>query len=283
MNGLLTSRTSRRARSSLALGILSIAAPIVLSIPAIVVALVALRDIRRSHGKLQGTWLAWSGLTAAFGSLALFPVTISMLTPLAGRLQEASSRSACLGQLRDLGRAMHLHAVEHGGRFPARARFDDLGKPVLSWRVALLPYLGHEHLHQKFALEQPWDGETNRRLLERMPRVYAHPGRPDAEPGHTYFVAPIARETIWDHRDGFPLDDFPRDRPASCWLAVVEAKAPVPWTKPDDLTIDPVDPAAELGGAFRKGFVVLLADGSVRFLTTQHAADQLRVWLGGEP
>ncbi|HEX6985255.1 MAG TPA: carboxypeptidase regulatory-like domain-containing protein, partial [Planctomycetaceae bacterium] len=54
-------------------------------------------------------------------------------------------------------------------------------------------------------------------------------------------------------------------------LLVVEAKRDVPWTKPEDIPFDP-EKADELlkqglGGNHAGGFLALLADGSVRFIS----------------
>ncbi|MDG3006843.1 sigma-70 family RNA polymerase sigma factor [Paludisphaera mucosa] len=70
--------------------------------------------------------------------------------------------------------AMHNH---HDARnaFPAAAVAGPDGRPLLSWRVALLPYLGEEALYKQFHLDEPWDGPHNRTLLRRMPEVYQTP------------------------------------------------------------------------------------------------------------
>ncbi len=49
------------------------------------------------------------------------------------------------------------------------------GEPLLSWRVALLPFLGKAEyaLYQKFRLDEPWDSEHNRPLADQMPDVFA--------------------------------------------------------------------------------------------------------------
>ncbi len=49
------------------------------------------------------------------------------------------------------------------------------GKPLLSWRVHLLPYLGEDDLYQQFNLDEPWDSPNNIRLLNQMPKVYQSP------------------------------------------------------------------------------------------------------------
>ena len=49
-------------------------------------------------------------------------------------------------------------------------------RPLLSWRVHILPYLGQDALYKQFKLDEPWDSANNIRLLNQMPAVYASPG-----------------------------------------------------------------------------------------------------------
>ena len=58
------------------------------------------------------------------------------------------------------------------GCLPPRAICDPDGKPLLSWRVMLLPYLGYENLFALFRLDQPWDSRHNKRLLPFMPSIF---------------------------------------------------------------------------------------------------------------
>ena len=62
-------------------------------------------------------------------------------------------------------------------RFPADVLSKD-GKPLLSWRVAILPQLGHQALYTEFHQDEPWDSPHNKALLERMPEVFAVLGGP---------------------------------------------------------------------------------------------------------
>src|SRR5262249_5772501 len=60
------------------------------------------------------------------------------------------------------------------------------GKPLLSWRVAILPFIEEAKLSQQFKMDEPWDSENNKKLIGRMPRVYA-PVRVKAKEGETFY------------------------------------------------------------------------------------------------
>src|SRR5205823_2595588 len=52
------------------------------------------------------------------------------------------------------------------------------GKPLLSWRVAILPFIEQSALYAKFNLSEPWDSPHNLALLNQMPSVFRMPGDP---------------------------------------------------------------------------------------------------------
>jgi hypothetical protein len=155
--------------------------------------------------------------------------------------------------------------------FPVGLIDPQSGQAGLSWRVQLLPFLDDksaEELYKQFRLDEPWDSDHNKKLLEKMPRVYA-PVRGQAPPGHTFYqvfadhllkaggkefgpkepIFPIGLGAMFPdprtfypqakgQRGGFPVPG-PRistvyDGTANTFL-VVEAGAAVPWSKPQDI------------------------------------------------
>ncbi len=67
--------------------------------------------------------------------------------------------------LQRVARAFLDHRMQQGA-FPKDA------ESGLSWRVALLPFLGEERLHGQFHHDEPWDSPHNNNLLARMPQVF---------------------------------------------------------------------------------------------------------------
>jgi hypothetical protein len=63
---------------------------------------------------------------------------------------------------------------------------DKNGKPLLSWRVELLPFMEQEGLYKEFKRDEAWDSEHNLRLLARMPDVYRVGFEPKGAT-HTYY------------------------------------------------------------------------------------------------
>lgn len=75
-------------------------------------------------------------------------------------------------------------------RIPPQSIVDQPGRKRLSWRVLLLPYLGHIDLYSKFRLDEPWDIEWNSKLIEEMPDVFRPVESIDIQPGQTDLMAP---------------------------------------------------------------------------------------------
>ncbi len=107
-----------------------------------------------------------------------------------------------VGNLKRIGLALHNY-VSAEGHFPPAAITGKDGKPLLSWRVAILPYLvdydgrPRDNLFKAFRLDEPWDGPHNKALLERMPAVFASSAGGSGQPFTTAyrgFVCPEGKE-----------------------------------------------------------------------------------------
>jgi hypothetical protein len=155
--------------------------------------------------------------------------------------------------------------------------------PLFSWRVALLPYLGEEDLSKQLAMDEPWDSEQNKKLLARVPAVYATVAG-EQEKGLTYYQVFVGQETPFN---GMEPPRYPSkfiDGTFSTFL-VVEAAEPVPWTRPQDVPYDSRKPLPKLGGLFADGFHAAMADGTVRFVSRGAPEELIRAAItpsGGE-
>jgi RNA polymerase sigma factor (sigma-70 family) len=195
------------------------------------------------------------------------------------------ARVKSVNNLKQIALAMHNFAsTSKETRFaPAAIRKDGTGKPLLSWRVAVLPYLEQQALYQKFHLDEPWDSPHNKALLKEMPDVYAPVIRTDEPKGATYYQVFTGPGAMFEDPLGPKLLDI-KDGTSNT-IMVVEAGSPVPWTKPEDLEIARDKPLPPLGRLFGDGFNAAIADGSVRYLSTALNPQVLRALItsnGGE-
>jgi hypothetical protein len=195
--------------------------------------------------------------------------------------QQAADRARSANNLKQLGIAMLSFETTHK-KFPS-AIADKEGKPLLSWRVAILPYLEQEALYRQFRLDEPWDSAHNKKLLERMPEFYTSPGAKPKQPHTTFYQAFDGPGALFGNPKALRPADI-RDG-LSNTIMVVEAGEAVPWTKPQDLPYDPKKPLPKLGGVFSEGFHVLFCDGAVHFCRGDIDPQALRAAItafGGE-
>jgi uncharacterized protein (TIGR03067 family) len=162
--------------------------------------------------------------------------------------------------LKQIALAFHNYHPTHGS-FPPAASSAKGGKALLSWRVALLPYLNEQGLYSRFKLDEPWDSAHNKSLLTEMPAVFALGPAAVVARGETFYQVFVGPGTVFDGPKGRRLAEI-TDGTSNTVLAVEAAQA-VPWTKPADLPYDPKKPLPKVGGLFPDGFHVALADGAV--------------------
>jgi uncharacterized protein (TIGR03067 family) len=168
----------------------------------------------------------------------------------------------CKKQMKHIVLALHnYHDTQ--GRFPAPAIYAKDGKALLSWRVAILPYLEHDNLYRRFKLDEAWDSPTNKPLMKEMPDVYARPGKADG-PTLTPFQGFVGKGTAFEGPKGIGIASITDGTSNTAFF--VEASKAVPWSKPDDLPYDPAKPLPELGGVDKGGFFLAWMDGSVDFI-----------------
>src|SRR5262245_28742989 len=82
-----------------------------------------------------------------------------------------ASRAQAHNQLKQLGLAMAAYhdAFKH---LPAHAIYSKDGKPLLSWRVAMLPFVEQADLYKQFKLDESWDSDHNKQFIPKIPWIY---------------------------------------------------------------------------------------------------------------
>lgn len=160
-------------------------------------------------------------------------------------------------------------------------------RPLYSWRVLLLPFLGKEDLYKEFHLDEAWDSPHNIKLLPRIPFDYIPPGsrRNIAPLGYTFCHVFVGKGTPFEEGRTITLNDISQGDGTSFTLLLVEGGQPVPWTKPEDIVFALDKPLPKLNSVFEDGFRASFVDGS-SFFVDAHASDEaIRAavtWNGGE-
>ena len=220
-------------------------------------------------------------LTTAF-AFTLFSTTRADDPTPEEKLQIAKDRAKSVNNLKQIGIAFHAYTDTYN-KIPTNVA-DEKGKLLLSWRVLMLPFLEEEGLYKEFKLDEAWDSAHNKKLIEKMPKVFT-PVRGKAGKGETFYRGFTGPSTIFEAGKKFSFRNI-TDGSSNTFLCV-EAEKQCPWTKPDDLPFDPKkDELPKLGGTmFEAGFNAVFCDGSVRFIKKDIAKETLKALItrdGGE-
>ena len=218
-------------------------------------------------------WVAGGCGCVAIVFLVMIPLLIALLLPAVQAVRDASRRVHSLSNLKEIGLANFSFEMTNK-RFPASCNMDENGRPLLSWRVHLLPYLEHDVLYQQFRLDEPWNSPHNQALIPLMPDVYRSPFS-QAPEGHTTYLGNAGErgtfakpsrsngELIVASTSGYSFDDISDGLEHTWHVLEVQDEHAIPWTQPADF--DP-PPGTDLSSWLRKvsgrGFLVLYCDGS---------------------
>ncbi len=177
---------------------------------------------------------------------------------------------ACETQMHRIVLAMLLYERDHGTLPPAWS-VDAAGNPLHSWRVLLLPYLGHKELHKRIRLDEPWDSDYNRTFHGEAMPIYRCPSDPAAKPGQATYSVIVGSDMPFEAGRGKQLSDFgPK---SSDMILLVERIQPVGWMTP---TAELTQAAAD-EGIFWRAPKLALAHGSDRI--GSHHRDMAMVGL----
>jgi prepilin-type processing-associated H-X9-DG protein len=227
------------------------------------------------------------------GLLACGGIVVGVVLP----ARESARRAVCSNNLYVVSLAMHnYHDVYRA--FPPSVITDEDGRPMRSWRVAILPFIEQEALDDRYDCSESWDGPHNRAMHDISIATYRCPGDTrstrvetsyvrvvDDAPGRGIQTAggePNESLGFWDIRDG-----------TSRTIILIEVgSSGIHWMEPRDISLEEAftfltDPdASPFRRVHRGGVHVAFADGKVRFLPDSTKAPKIRAFLtanGEEP
>lgn len=145
------------------------------------------------------------------------------------KLSELDRRKLVIVHLRAISAALETYRDRNSG-YPGTSN-----EGRLSWRVMLLPYLGYGDLYRSFNFAEPWDGPTNRPLLERIPDQFRSPDCPTTS---TCYMLIKGSGTAFADPEGLPTEKCRDGIEHTVLLVEVHKDLAKPWTAPDDYTFD---------------------------------------------
>lgn len=192
------------------------------------------------------------------------PLTLTQERDLRERQErlDAIKRSLiAVNNLKQIGLAMHYYNETYQGFPPAAVCDKKTGRPLLSWRVAILPYIEQESLYKQFKLDEPWDSEHNLKLAKAMPKTYFHPNANKPDDDKTHYRLFYGKGAAFELNNLSTLSSIADG--TSNTIMVVETEEPVVWTNPNDLVFDPRKPLPKMLTIDGK-FSAVFCDGSVQ-------------------
>ncbi len=196
-----------------------------------------------------------------------FKITAGSLASMLSAIVDPMQAREKQRKFRELALAIHNYESANKVFPPNEAARQPDGQSNLSWRVHILPYIGQKELYLQFHLKEAWDSEHNKKLIEKMPDVFANPisalppGNVPA--GYTTFLAPVGQDTIFGGNKPVRMVNVTDGLSNTIMLVEVKPERAVPWTRPIDYEFLPADPAAELAIGSDGQFQCVLADASV--------------------
>lgn len=212
------------------------------------------------------------------------------------KFREAANEMLSSSNLRQCVLAMHNYHSDYKQLPPVFSTSKE-GKPLLSWRVLMLPYLEHGELYKKFKLDEPWDSPHNLAVLENnpMPQVFELPGWREAgwregDSKKTYYRAfyskPEAIKAAGLTYGSLITLGTIADQDGTANTAVLIEGSPVFWTKPEDIEYHQDKPLPEVVSFWRAKTVQLaMFDGSIRTIQQAITQEELKALVtrnGGE-
>ena len=202
--------------------------------------------------------------------------------------RESSSR----GNLHQIGIALHNY-TEVYGTFPPAAIDDASGRPQVSWRTLLLPFVEERPLYEKYRFDRPWNDPSNALARTTSLAVY-HSNLNRYDSGHltSYVVVTSRRRMRASEQTAFPgnkpvsFSDVKDDKFST--IVVVEIRnTNIEWSEPRDIDIDTLTTDLDAPNAIDldNGVLVAFANASTRRLPPGMTLAEFKTLLtiaGGE-
>ncbi|MBC8872329.1 MAG: DUF1559 domain-containing protein [Planctomycetes bacterium] len=219
-------------------------------------------------------------IAAILGVGIVVGLLIALVFPAVSVARSEANKTQSSKNMEVIAAAMLSYEADHGS-FPPAYIADEDGKPMHSWRVLLLPYLGpgYDHVYEQYNFKEPWDGPNNMNLRYSMPPEYACPADPDASSNYeTSYMVIVGDQTMFPGAASVTRSELTDGAAYTIMLAQSPASG-VCWMEPKDLDADGMRfeingrEGVEIASRHPGGAHVVTADGESHFLTDDAAPD----------
>ncbi|WP_162006616.1 DUF1559 family PulG-like putative transporter [Roseimaritima sediminicola] len=229
-------------------------------------------------------------MTLALAACVLFVLFRFGGTTLA-RMQETRQKQRDGSNLTAIAQALNAYAADYGS-YPPPVTNDSSGRPMHSWRVLILPYLGYDDLYAQYNMSVPWDENMNTMYV--MPKEYRTSDSQNLGFETAYFLVTGPGTLFPTATTALGPEDIVDDPTKT--ILVVEGKPPtvsgLNWMEPVDLDVRGMQFAisandgVEIGGHYAGGAMIATVAERTHFLRDSLAPGEVQALLspaGGEP
>lgn len=218
-------------------------------------------------------------------AFVILTVLLALFLPSVQSARESSRRAWCAHNLLQIWDGLAHYRKLHGN-FPEAFTTDADDKPLLSWRVALLPLLERNDIYRRIDHAKPWNDAANETATSSPINVYTCPCDASAIPATNYFAV-VDPRTIW-RCDQTEQPKAITDAPSATIVLIEAHGREIAWASPEDLTFDEAlqlltsEASADIG---HRGRHVVFANGTVGFVRaplSRVTAEALLTCNGGE-
>lgn len=224
-------------------------------------------------------------LRATHDDPAMHELVASIVVPTIQSARADALREKRINQFKHIALAMHNFADSFGMLPASAAIVSETGKPLLSWRVAVLPYLEQSELFKQFHTDEPWDSPHNLKLVAKMPDVYADSRHEAlAAAGKTTYLVPTHPQSVFPplgenpavekrsflgknlyFAKGTTFHEITDGTSGTMMVVEVPPEQAVVWTRPADWEVDLAQAWQQLRGGSEVGATVkAFCDGHVK-------------------
>lgn len=209
----------------------------------------------------------WIVLAVAGGGVVLVALLfIVVLLPAVQQGREAARRSTSKNHLKIIGIAMHNYHDTHRIFPPGGTETTD-GKPYHSWQTSLLPHMEHASLYNQIDFDQPWSDPANQALFKQEIPSYLNPTiSENKSPDGLGLSHYVGNQHFLKKNTGIQLRDI-TDGASNTIIAVEAGENFKPWGDPTNIADLSNIMSSGNKTAYKGGRHILMADGSVRFIS----------------
>jgi type II secretory pathway pseudopilin PulG len=199
-------------------------------------------------------------------AFVIVAVLIALFLPATRTPREASRRTQCKNNLKQIGLALHNYH-DTWGAFPPAYTVDSGGRPLHSWRTLILPYLDQATLFNRIDLSKPWDDRVNAEAFQTKISTYACPSSPTLGDKSVYLAVVTDRSCLGPGRSR-QVNEITDGTSNTIIVIEVPHDQAVPWYAPQDAdaavlqSFGSTSKETHVGGRHS-----LMADGAVRFIS----------------